>query len=126
MAGHHNRIAASGSPQWIECHGQPALVDQLKKDGVLKEQTSTVPSVLGTICHSVLEHCIIKRVSPFDITQKFLKQIIQLELADYDLKGEHRAFASIKLQHHDLHGINKYWEYIEANREYYDETFAEI
>lgn len=105
----HSRLAASAASRWIRCPGSIAYIEFLRHENKLPEDKPSAASTKGTHCHTVLEFCVKKSRQPVKLSERFLNRLIN----------------KYKLSYEDLKGVQLYWEYIEKQKGYFDETFTE-
>lgn len=110
----HNRLAASASGRWIRCPGSIALIESLKDKGLIpKESVSGPAAQLGTLCHEILEYCIINSLEPVKLTKRLIKQLTPKDLSH------------IVITPADLLGVQDFWEFVESRKGDFNQTFAE-
>lgn len=114
MPSKHSRLAASASGRWIRCPGSIALVEHLRSVGKIPAESTSGPAAqLGTVCHELLEYCVINSMSPLDLKPRTIKQLTPKDLKHITIRLE------------DLLGVQSFWEFIESQKDNFDQTFAE-
>lgn len=105
----HQRLSASGSPTWIYCHGSVAYIEFLRAEGKIPKVSKDTPwSILGTAVHAILEYCVNHNIDPTTLRPLKVKRI-----------------AKMPLKLHDLKGAKVYWQFIQDQKSYYNNTFTE-
>ena len=105
----HSRLAASAAARWIRCPGSIAYIEFLIHENKIPEETTSTAATKGTHCHTILEFCIKKSKLPIKLGPRFLKRLTN----------------GFNITYEDLKGIQLYWKYIQDQKAYFDETFAE-
>ena len=86
----HHRIAASASKRWLNCPGSIELIEQLKKEKKIPQQTTNDAAERGTAVHYIIEQVLLgkKKASEFkNVTLKVDGMTKGFKMNAKDIKG---------------------------------------
>ena len=69
----HSRISASASSRWIYCPGSIELIEQLRKAGLIPQESTNPAAELGTAVHYIIEQVLLGKSKFRDFRRKKIK-----------------------------------------------------